>query len=289
MDAEPGDRAARALADRERLAAEQMQRDLAKRLRAALKCPSPERSEEARALLSAHPDEAAQLRSAMDKTAARKAKQEADLTEVEESEEALQQKVAQLAALIRAAKHAVIYTGAGLSTAAEIPDYRGPQGIWTMHKKGAHNASSSARAALMGKAFVDAMPTLSHMALAQLGAKNLLKQIISQNVDGLHLRSGVPHAKLCELHGNVFRERCTSCGREYLRGHDVTSNSAYHRHATSNNCDRKACGKATLHDTIVYFGEKIGEADLEAAQKHSAKADLAVFFGTSLKVSAAHT
>eukprot|EP00966_Prymnesium_polylepis_P208929 4840159-Prymnesium_polylepis.1 len=78
---EAPDRAARALADRERLAAEQVQRELAKNLRAALRCPSPERSADACALLVAHPDEAAQLRSAMDKTAARKAKQEADMTE----------------------------------------------------------------------------------------------------------------------------------------------------------------------------------------------------------------
>jgi hypothetical protein len=106
---EAPDRAARALADRERLAAEQVQRELAKNLRAALRCPSPERSADACALLVAHPDEAAQLRSAMDKTAARKAKQEADMTEVEEDDATLQQKVAQLAEMLRAAKHAVVY------------------------------------------------------------------------------------------------------------------------------------------------------------------------------------
>ena len=54
---------------------------------------------------------------------------------------------------------------------------------------------------------------------------NLVRQIISQNVDGLHLRSGVPAARLCELHGNVFKERCTHCGREYLRAFDVTGNA----------------------------------------------------------------
>lgn len=174
------DRAARAIASRERLASEKEQRDLAKSLRSALRCPSPERSAEARILLEAHPEEVAQLRACMEKTAARKAQQEANLTEVEETEDELREKVITLAKMLQEAKHAVVYTGAGLSTAAEIPDYRGPQGIWTLHKKGAHNASSAARAALMGKAFVDAVPTFSHMALAQLCAKNFVKQIISQ-------------------------------------------------------------------------------------------------------------
>ena len=171
-----------------RLVEEEAQRVLTRQLRAALRAPSPERTYEVRALLLAHPEEAAQLRAAMDKTAARKLQKEVNETEVEEDESTLQCKVVQLADMIRAAKHVVVYTGAGVSTAAEIPDYRGPQGIWTLHKKGEHNANASARAVMMGKAFVDARPTLSHMALSQLGAKGLMKQLISQNVDGLHLR-----------------------------------------------------------------------------------------------------
>ena len=234
--------------------------------------------------MRAHPEEVEHLRAAMDKTAARKLQKEVNETEVEEDEDTLQAKVVQLAAMVRASTHTVVYTGAGVSTAAEIPDYRGPQGIWTMHQKGEHNASAAARAAVMGKAFVDARPTLSHMALAQLGAKGLMHHLISQNVDGLHLRSGLPQSKLCEIHGNVFRERCTSCGREYLRGHDVTASSAYHRHSTSNNCDQRACGEGTLADTIVYFGEKLWEEELETSQEQSEKADLAIFLGSSLKV-----
>ena len=86
--------------------------------------------------------------------------------EVEEDAAGLQQKVVRLAELLRAAKHAVVYTGAGVSTSASIPDYRGPQGIWTLSKKGAHNASSAAKADMMGMAFVEAQPTPTHMGCA---------------------------------------------------------------------------------------------------------------------------
>jgi NAD-dependent deacetylase sirtuin 7 len=201
-----------------RLHAAEEERDLTRRLKQALKAPDGERSAEAAALLAANPEAAARHREAMDRTAARKLQDEANATEVEEDEAELQQKVVRLAELLRAARHPVVYTGAGVSTSANIPDYRGPRGIWTMHKKGAHNANSAARAEMMGMAFVEAQPTQTHMGLAALTANGLVKSIISQNVDGLHLRSGVPARSLCELHGNVFREVCSKCRKEYLRG-----------------------------------------------------------------------
>ena len=219
-----------------RLQAEEAARDLSRQLKQALKAPEGERSAEASALLAANPEAVARHQSAMDRTAARKLQDEANATEIEEDAEELQQKVVRLAELLRAAKHAVIYTGAGVSTSASIPDYRGPQGIWTMHKKGAHNANSAARADMMGMAFVDAQPTPTHMGLAALTARGLVQSVVSQNVDGLHLRSGVPARALCELHGNVFREQCSECAKEYLRGFDVTEKSSYHRHATPRVC-----------------------------------------------------
>ena len=228
-----------------RLQAAEAERELTRQLKQALKTPEESRSAEQAALLLAHPEAAARHQSAMNRTAARKLQEEANAAEVEDDPEVLQQKVVRLAELLRAAKHAVVYTGAGVSTSASIPDYRGPQGIWTLSKKGAHNASSAAKADMMGIAFVDAQPTPTHMGcalaasrctppplhphcfscararalhsslrwllcrLAALTARGLVKSVVSQNVDGLHLRSGVPHTKLCELHGNVFREVCS--------------------------------------------------------------------------------
>ena len=282
-------------------------KDLDKALRKALR--EEELSAESRTLLEAHPEEAERLRGLMAKAEARKQQVEANATETEEDEASINAKIAQLAQMVRAASHVVLYTGAGLSTAAAIPDYRGPNGLWTLAQKkgggaagsggggdgsgaaagGGSTASSSRNAPCaarqaMGMSFAEALPTSGHMAIAGLVARGHVQCVISQNVDGLHLRSGVPQSKLCELHGNVFRERCPACGKESLRGFDVTGKSAYHRHGTERCCERPACAGAQLRDTIVYFGEKVHNADLERAREHSEACDLAICLGSSLKV-----
>ena len=140
------------------------------------------------------------------------------------------------------------------------------------------------RASGNGSELAEARPTSGHMAVAALVNGGHVRQVISQNVDGLHMRSGVPVSQLTELHGNVFRERCPSCAKEYLRGFDVTGKSSYHRHGTERTCERKACEQCELRDTIVYFGEKIYPSDLQTAKEQSEACDLAIFIGSSLKV-----
>ena len=187
--------------------AAEAERELSRKLKAALREPSPQRSDESSALIRAHPEATARLRVSIAKAEKAKKQQEANATEIEDDDATLQAKVDELAHLLQQAQHAVVYTGAGLSTAASIPDYRGPQGLWTLHNKkrpgaaqGAKNAPCAARAA-MGQSFAETKPTAGHMALAALVCKGVIKQIISQNVDGLHSRSGLKPSMLCELHG----------------------------------------------------------------------------------------
>lgn len=150
------------------------------------------------------------------------------------------------------------------------------QGVWTLQKKGEH--------ATMSVAYEDTRPTRAHLALCALVKARRVKHIVSQNVDGLHLRSGVPAKHLTELHGNIYSEACPRCGRRFLRPFQVTTHSSYHHHQTARTCALKKCKGQQLRDTIIYFGEKLEDHALDRARAESDQADLVIFFGTSLKV-----
>ena len=77
--------------------------------------------------------------------------------------------------------------------------------MWTLERKGVTVETDIT--------FEDAAPTLTHRALVELVSGEVVKYVISQNVDGLHLKSGLPREKLSELHGNMFMEKCEKCGK----------------------------------------------------------------------------
>ena len=93
------------------------------------------------------------------------------------SPEQLDVKIAEFVKLFRESKHIVFHTGAGVSTAAGIPDFRGPKGVWTLEEKGL--------APQMEITFDDAKPSLTHMALLKLVQENLVQYIVSQNAAGV--------------------------------------------------------------------------------------------------------
>lgn len=111
--------------------------------------------------------------------------------------------------------NAVVYTGAGVSTSAGIPDYRGPDGIWTTMAMG---RSLDKEVGISDVDISDASPSYTHMCIAKLVHVGILKGCVSTNVDGLHYKSGLePLVNLAELHGNLFCERCKQCESEVMR------------------------------------------------------------------------
>ncbi|XP_036412202.1 NAD-dependent protein deacetylase sirtuin-6 [Colossoma macropomum] len=200
------------------------------------------------------------------------------LPEAFDTPEELKAKVETLAQLIRDSQYMVVHSGAGISTSVGIPDFRGPKGVWTMEEKG--------ETPHFDTTFEDAKPSLTHMALLQLQRAGYLKYLISQNVDGLHLRSGFPRDRLSELHGNMFVEECEKCGKQYVRD---TVIGVMGLKPTGRYCEvtrsrgLRAC-RGKLISTILDWEDSLPDRDLNRADEASRRADLALTLGTSLQI-----
>ncbi|KAI1882957.1 hypothetical protein AGOR_G00240230 [Albula goreensis] len=200
------------------------------------------------------------------------------LPEEFDAKDELQKKVDMLAQLVRESQYMVVHTGAGISTSAGIPDFRGPNGVWTMEERG--------ETPHFDTTFEEARPSLTHMALLGLQRAGHLKYLISQNVDGLHVRSGYPRDQLSELHGNMFVEECGKCGKQYVRD---TVIGVMGLKPTGRRCDvirsrgLRAC-RGKLISTILDWEDALPDKDLNRADEASRRADLVVTLGTSLQI-----
>ena len=158
------------------------------------------------------------------------------------------------------AHHLVVFTGAGISTESGLPDFRGPDGLWTRRDKGLPPPKfdwSSAR------------PNQSHAAIARLQEMGKLVFLISQNIDNLHLESGINPDSLAELHGNLTKLKCRKCG-----------------YKCDSFPDLKKCPlcKGELRTSVVNFGDPMPADEVARAEQHSRRSDLFVVAGSSLVV-----
>eukprot|EP00026_Physarum_polycephalum_P012382 Phypoly_transcript_12682.p1 GENE.Phypoly_transcript_12682~~Phypoly_transcript_12682.p1 ORF type:complete len:334 (+),score=62.84 Phypoly_transcript_12682:52-1053(+) len=208
-----------------------------------------------------------------------------NLEEYRDDEQVLLEKAKLVAKCIKEAKNCIIFTGAGISTSAKLPDYRSKdKGIWVMKEKGITvDPSSSFSNSLLS----EAQPTLAHKVVADLVQKGMVSHVVSTNIDGLHMKSGVPFEKLVELHGNCYLEFCEKCHAKFWRDHSVikgVEDSQSQSHGTGNVCE--SCG-GPLRDSIVHFGEALIPSELQRANELIQKMDCAIVLGSSMRVSPA--
>jgi NAD-dependent deacetylase len=181
----------------------------------------------------------------------------------------------------------VVLTGAGVSTASGIPDFRSKGGLWdtfdpmefTLERFHADPARFWARRAayITAARHLDAEPNAGHLALARAARDGRVERIVTQNVDGLHAKAGTPPERLLELHGNGHHAACLRCGAKEPIAAVLASVQA--RPGDPPKCAR--CG-GLLKPDVVLFGEAVGLMPQAAAAVASART--LVVAGTSLQV-----
>jgi NAD-dependent deacetylase len=189
----------------------------------------------------------------------------------------------ELAALVRASRACVVLTGAGVSTASGIPDFRGDHGLWTREEAARVASIAGFHADPRGfyafwskhlAGLTQASPNDAHRVIARLEARGLVHTLITQNVDGLHSAAGSRDA--LEVHGNFRRARCLSCGARYETARFLDEL----RPGELPTCT--ICSGLVKPD-VVLFGEMLDES-FERAQTAVASCDLLIAVGTSLEV-----
>jgi len=195
-----------------------------------------------------------------------------------------------LTALLAKAERILAFTGAGVSTASNIPDFRGPNGVWRTRVPVEYPEfmrSEDARVEYWtwkreGHAlFRDAKPNAAHLALVALERLGKLEAVVTQNVDGLHRAAGTAPDKLVELHGTNAESVCTGCAR---REPIALALEQFERTGAPPICS--AC-QALLKPAVVMFGESLDPDTMRRASAAARRADFVMSLGSSLLVTPA--
>jgi NAD-dependent deacetylase len=195
----------------------------------------------------------------------------------------------QVAQWMNEAQHIVVLTGAGISTDSGIPDFRGPEGVWTKDPEAekmsniryylshpeTRERAWKMRASTYGR---DISPNAGHYALLAIERAGKLHGVITQNIDGLHLESGIAPEKLYEVHGTRKYYRCVQCGE---RG----PLEVYLDRVRAGEADPPCttCGGIVKTDVIL-FGEALVPEVIGGAMQAAEESDLFLAIGTTLGV-----
>lgn len=190
---------------------------------------------------------------------------------------------------MRSARSVAVLTGAGISTESGIPDFRGPNGVWTRDPASERRSNiheylndpelrrHAWRVRVESEMFV-AEPNAGHRALVTLAEQGRLHTLVTQNIDGLHREAGTPAESLVEIHGSVHQWVCVGCE---ARGPMEEALDRVRAGEADPPCHH--CG-GILKSTTVMFGESLVSADLERALRAAVEADVLLAVGTSLTV-----
>lgn len=193
---------------------------------------------------------------------------------------------ARLADYVRASRKALIFTGAGVSTASGIPDFRGPQGVWTRRKPVYFQDFMTSEAARIEHwdyklegwdGFRTAQPNAVHHAVVRLEKAGKLLSVVTQNIDGLHALAGTTRERLIELHGTNLLVECQSCK---WRGGPEPHFEFFRSKRKPPLCE---CG-GFLKPATISFGQSLDPQVLERAAAGAMETDLVVALGSTLSV-----
>ncbi len=199
----------------------------------------------------------------------------------------MDQPIDQAAAALAGATRILVFTGAGISTESGIPDFRGPEGLWTKVDPDdftidRYLASSEIRQrswAMWGDSrYVGAQPNRGHHAIVRLWECDRLAGCVTQNIDGLHLEAGLPADAVAELHGNTRAVTCLVCDARWPTGEVLTRVQAGEDDPHCPHCN------GIIKLTVVSFGQLLPASEMVKAQDMAGRADAVVAVGTTLSV-----
>lgn len=192
--------------------------------------------------------------------------------------------------LVAAAEQIVVLTGAGISTDSGLPDFRGPNGIWTKNPE-AEKASNISHYVsepevrrqnwalrAEGKLWANVAPNDGHRALLPLQERGVLHTLITQNVDELHQEAGISPDHVVEIHGTTRKAGCLHC--DYLTTMEAVLDRV---RAGEADPDCPDCG-GLMKSATISFGQPLVAADLHRAQRAADEADLLLAIGSTLTV-----
>jgi NAD-dependent deacetylase len=198
--------------------------------------------------------------------------------------------------LVASAKRVVVLTGAGISTASGIPDFRGPSGVWTKNPEAEKLSTLQAYMSdpdLRRRAWQDrlasltleATPNAGHYALVTLEHLGVLDTLVTQNIDGLHQAAGTDPDRVVEIHGTMHEVTCMSCRARRPMPEVLERVKAGEKDPACLEPDGSdgMCG-GILKSATISFGQSLVAEDLERAERAASACDLLLAVGSSLSV-----